>query len=455
MSRVESDVLLGGRYRLKRKIASGGMGQVWEAEDTVLHRQVAIKVLSEELSSEPNSAERFRREARAAAGLSHQNVAGVFDYGEDDDTQFIVMELVEGETLADRIRREGRFDPDEAVRIAAGIAAALVVAHEAGIVHRDIKPSNVMLTPQGEVRVLDFGIASASGPTLTASGVTIGTAAYLSPEQAAGGRATPASDVYALGVVLYEMLAGRPPFTGETAVAVAAAHVSQEPPPIEDVAPDVPHHLALACHHALAKEPHQRPATAAEFAQMLRDDGAENERPAGPPATSAPVSPDSTTAVLSPLDSTARLPQVAPGGSRRLGWMPPLTARLRTNSAAWILGAALVGLILIALLLSSLFGSAFPPPGVARVKVPNVEGLSLTNARRELTQAGLVVGGVRRVEGPEGTVVRTDPPIGTSVPRGASVTLFVGLQPEEEGAGKGKGKGKGNGGGNGGGGGDD
>jgi eukaryotic-like serine/threonine-protein kinase len=462
MSRVEGDVLMGGRYRLSRRMASGGMGQVWEAEDTVLHRQVAVKVLSEELSSEPNSAERFRREARAAAGLSHHNVAGVFDYGEDDGTQFIVMELVDGETLADRIRRDGRFDPGEAVRVAAGIAAALDAAHGAGIVHRDIKPSNVMLTPQGEVRVLDFGIASAAGPTLTASGVTIGTAAYLSPEQASGGRATPASDIYALGVVLYEMLAGRPPFTGETAVAVAAAHVSEAPPPLEGVAPDVPPHLAAACHRALAKDPEQRPQTAAEFAGLLRDHQELSRQVTAPPAASVdeatdPASPDSATAVLTPAEDTAVLPEAASGaiGERRPRGTPSARSGVGRNRSVWILGAALVGMVLLALLLSSLFGSAFPPTEATRVEIPNVEGMSLTDARQELRQAGLAVGPVRPGEGPEGIVSRTDPPVGTMVTRGATVTLFVGLPPEEGNGGKGKGKGKGNGGGNGGGGGDD
>src|SRR5919197_1378002 len=255
MSRVEADKLLGGRYRLARRMAAGGMGQVWEAEDTVLHRSVAVKVLSEVLSQDGRSAERFRREAQAAAGLSHPNVAGVFDYGEEDGTQFIVMELVEGETLAERLARVGRLDPAEAARIAGEIAAALEVAHRAGIVHRDVKPGNVMLSPQGEVKVLDFGIAAAAGAHLTAPGFTMGTAAYLSPEQAAGKRAIPASDVYALGVVLYEMLCGHPPFKGETPVAVAAAHVSQEPRPLSEAAPAVPGHLVVVCQKALSKDP--------------------------------------------------------------------------------------------------------------------------------------------------------------------------------------------------------
>jgi eukaryotic-like serine/threonine-protein kinase len=456
VSRVEEDGLLGGRYRLTSRMAAGGMGQVWQAEDTVLHRPVAVKVLSEGLSSDPKSAERFRREARAAAGLSHPNVAGVFDYGEDDGTQFIVMELVEGETLAERIRREGRLDPDEAARVALGMVAALAAAHDAGVVHRDVKPGNVMLSPQGEVKVLDFGIAAASGPALTATGFTIGTAAYLSPEQASGDRAGPASDVYSLGVVLYEMLAGRPPFTGETPVAVVAAHVSKEPRPLTDVVPDVPPHLARACHRALAKDPALRPSAAAEFAQMLRSPDGEADRAgtfATEPAAAQPPSPDSTTALLPPADSTAALPGVEPGtgGSPVRKSRVPALPGLRANRAGWILGAVLVGLVLLAVVLWSALGGSSRP---RRVTIPHVAGLKLGDAERKLQQAGLTVVGVKRVEGPVDTVVRTDPPEGASVAPGATVTLYAGAAPNEEegqqGKGKGKGKGKGDGDGKGG-----
>src|SRR5438874_740866 len=228
MAGIQQDVTLGDRYRLIERIASGGMGTVWRAEDLVLHRPVAVKVLSESLGADAKFVERFRREARAAAGLSHPNVAGIFDYGEDGDTPFMVMELIEGETLAGRLRREGGLPPAEAARIASEIASALQAAHDAGVVHRDVKPANVMLTPRGECKVMDFGIAAAAWATpLTATGATIGTASYLSPEQAGGSKATPASDVYALGCVLYEMLTGRPPFTGDNPVAVAAAHIRE------------------------------------------------------------------------------------------------------------------------------------------------------------------------------------------------------------------------------------
>src|SRR5438445_2999666 len=219
MSGIEADLTLGHRYRLLRRIATGGMGSVWEGEDSVLHRSVAVKVLLEGLAADGRFLERFRREARAAAGLSHPNVASVYDYGEEDGTPYIVMELLRGETLAERLRREGALPADEAVRITEGVAAALQAAHDAGVVHRDVKPGNVMLTPAGEVKVLDFGIAAASWATpITATGAAIGTATYISPEQASGQPSTPASDVYSLGVVLFEMLAGRPPFTGESPI---------------------------------------------------------------------------------------------------------------------------------------------------------------------------------------------------------------------------------------------
>jgi serine/threonine protein kinase len=454
MSRVEGDVLLGGRYRLIRRMAAGGMGHVWEAADTVLHRTVAIKVLSVGLSSDPSSAERFRREAQAAAGLTHPNVAGVFDYGEDDGTQFIVMELVEGETLAQRIGRVGRLDPAEAARIAGEIASALDVAHEAGIVHRDIKPGNVMLTRQGEVKVLDFGIAAAAGPNLTATGFTIGTAAYLSPEQAGGDRATPASDVYSLGVVLYEMLAGRPPFDGESPVAVAAAHLSREVPSLTDEVPGIPSHVVLACEKALAKDPTLRPATAEAFRRMLDAPDRATESPDSS-VEGSDGHPDSSvqaTAVLPPPDSTAVLPDVrlvaTDDGERQPAEAHP--AAPRGNRNALILGAILVGLMLLALLLSSVLGGDLSSPATAvKVKVPRVTGLDLAQAEQALREKGFKVGDVKQVEGAADTVVRSDPPGGTSVAFGTTVTLYVGTPPatadEEGGGGKGKGKGKGHG----------
>jgi eukaryotic-like serine/threonine-protein kinase len=449
MSRVEADVLLGGRYRLTRKMATGGMGQVWEAEDTVLHRAVAIKVLSEELSQDARSAERFRREAQAAAGLSHPNVAGVFDYGEDDGTQFIVMELVEGETLADRLAREGSLGPAEAARVAAEIAAALEAAHTAGIVHRDVKPGNVMLTPQGEVKVLDFGIAAAAGAHLTATGFTIGTAAYLSPEQAAGKRATPASDVYALGVVLFEMLAGRPPFTGETPVAVATAHVSQEPPSLSEVAPSVPSHLALLCRQALSKDPTLRPPTAGALRHMLLQPETAPEPPTGAAADAEEASLDQATAVLPPADATAILPVEAQPVSAHTALSQPAKAGPTDRRRSWLIVAAiLVALSLIALLLSSVLGGDLLSG--TRIKVPEVAGMSLAAAENALRDRGLLVGDVKRVEGPTDTVVRTDPPGGESVAAGTHVTLYVGpasasTDRGDEG-GKGKDKRKGGGG---------
>ncbi len=460
MGRVEADVLLGGRYRLTRRMAAGGMGQVWEAEDTVLHRKVAIKVLSEGLSSDPKSSERFRREARAAAGLAHPNVAGVFDYGEDDGTQFIVMELIEGDTLAEKLRREGRLDPAEASRIAGEIAAALAAAHEAGIVHRDVKPGNVILTRQGEVKVLDFGIAAASGPNLTATGFTMGTAAYLSPEQAAGQRATPASDVYAIGVVLYEMLAGYPPFTGETLVAVAAAHMSQEAPPLAEAVPGIPSHLVLACGKALAKDPALRPASAREFSRMLEPPDRATQQ-AAPAGDGKPTPSERTTAVVPPSDATAKLPApastgVLPGGDAVVA---DEAARRREvarrgypsrNPTLWILAAILVGLVVLALVLSRIVGGDLSGPnGAVKVTVPIVAGLKLADAEKKLHDSGLSVGDIKQAEGPVGAVVRTDPPGGASVAPGTTVTLYVGAKPEtggeEDHGGKGKGKGKGQG----------
>jgi serine/threonine-protein kinase len=261
---------LGGRYRLRAFLAAGSMGAVWAAEDAVLGRRVAVKLLGEWLAGDPVAAERLRREARAAARLVHPNVARVLDLGEQDGRPYLVMELLEGESLTAMIRRSGPLAPAEAARIAGAVADALHAAHLVGVVHRDVKPGNLFLTADGDVKVLDFGIAAAAWEGSLTGGELIGTAAYLAPERALGRAATPAADVYALGVVLYEMLSGRPPFWGEVGLALASAHIHARPVPLRQAAPWVPAPLAVACERALAKDPAERPASAAAFADLLR-----------------------------------------------------------------------------------------------------------------------------------------------------------------------------------------
>jgi eukaryotic-like serine/threonine-protein kinase len=292
---VAEPVALGpqGRYRLVRRIATGGMGEVWQADDTVLGRRVAVKVLVEELAADERATRRFVREARATARLAHPNVARVFDFGRDGGVPFLVMELLEGETLATRVA-SGPLPPAEAARIAAAVADALDAAHQRGIVHRDVKPSNVMLTRDGEVKVLDFGIAAAADETYSTTGSGLyATVGYVSPERVAGEPATPASDVYSLGAVLYELLCGRPPFSGPSPALVARAHLRDQPVPVRQLAPWVPARLAEACEAALAKEPARRPASAASLAMRLRAAEAAAGTVAGPeaagPATTVKV----------------------------------------------------------------------------------------------------------------------------------------------------------------------
>ena len=281
----------GGRYRLVRRIATGGMGEVWQADDTVLGRRVALKVLVEELAADDRATRRFVREARATARLAHPNVARVYDFGRGGGPPFLVMELLEGETLAARLA-SGPLPPAEAARVAAAVADALEAAHERGIVHRDVKPSNVMLTPGGEVKVLDFGIAAAADETHSTTGSGLyATVAYVSPERVAGEPATPASDVYSLGAVLYELLCGRPPFPGSSPALVARAHLHDQPVPVRQLAPWVPARLAEACEAAMAKDPARRPSSAASLAIRLRaaSAAAPGAAPEGGPAATVRV----------------------------------------------------------------------------------------------------------------------------------------------------------------------
>ena len=283
---------LQNRYRVDHRIAAGGMGAVYEAMDERLNRLVAVKILKRELAFDPRFVERFKREARAVASLSHPNIANVYDYGEDGDAYFIVMELARGEDLARLIRATAPFTSDRAVHIATQMCAALAHAHSAGIVHRDIKPANVIVGPGDRVKVTDFGIARAAGDlTLTATGSILGTARYLSPEQAAGAIVGPPTDIYSTGIVLYEMLTATVPFTGESAVAVAMRQVSDPVPPPSRLNPDVGTAVDAVMARATAKDPGDRFADAAAMADALEHSVRSREEKAAASTTVAPAWP--------------------------------------------------------------------------------------------------------------------------------------------------------------------
>jgi eukaryotic-like serine/threonine-protein kinase len=262
--------VLGDRYELHEQLGAGGMASVYRATDRVLGRTVAVKILAPHYADDPGFVARFRREARSAARLNHPAVVQVFDTGADGETQYIVMEFVDGRTLADVLETQGPLEPERAAEVAAVLAEALAAAHAAGLVHRDVKPANVMITPSGDVKMMDFGIARAtSTETLTQTARVLGTATYLSPEQAVGNPVDARSDIYSLGVVLYEMLAGQPPFGGDSPIEVAAKHVEQDPLPPSRHRPDVPAGLEAIAMRALAKDPSDRYQTALEMGSDL------------------------------------------------------------------------------------------------------------------------------------------------------------------------------------------
>ncbi len=267
----------GGRYRLLRRIAVGGMGEVWEANDDALARAVAVKVLRNEFAGDAGFLERFRTEARNSAALHHPHIAALFDYGEQDGSAYLVMELVVGEPLSDLLEREPVLPARRLLPMLAQSARGLHAAHLAGVVHRDVKPGNILLSRSGKVKITDFGVSlAADQKTMTATGMVMGTAQYLSPEQAVGRAATPLSDLYSLGVVAYEALAGKRPFTGPTAVDIAVAHVNDPVPPLPAA---VERKLAALVLRLLSKEPSERPASGEELADLF-----DRLTPATPPS---------------------------------------------------------------------------------------------------------------------------------------------------------------------------
>src|SRR4051812_43720260 len=269
MTEVSEDTVVDGRYRILNRIGSGGMADVYSAEDTHLGRQIALKVLHRRFAQDTEFVERFRREAKSAASLSHPNVVGIFDRGEHEGTYYIAMECLTGRTLKDVIVQEAPLSQEHAIDLGQQVLQAAGFAHRRGVIHRDFKPHNVIVDEYGHAKVTDFGIARAGASEMTETGSIMGTAQYLSPEQAQGHAVTAASDLYSIGVMLYEMLAGRLPFDGDSAVSIALKHLSEPPAPLSQWRPDVHPALEAVVMAALAKDPSHRWQSAEDLAAGL------------------------------------------------------------------------------------------------------------------------------------------------------------------------------------------
>ncbi|GAA4489955.1 hypothetical protein GCM10023171_31730 [Microbacterium panaciterrae] len=450
----------GGRYELLSRIAIGGMGEVWEATDHVIGRTVAIKILKDEYMGDPGFLERFRAEARHAALVNHEGIASVFDYGEENGSAYLVMELVPGEALSTILEREGSLSADKTLDIVAQTASALQAAHAAGLVHRDIKPGNLLITPDGRVKITDFGIARiADQVPLTATGQVMGTVQYLSPEQASGHAASPATDIYSLGIVAYECLAGKRPFTGESQVAIAMAQINDTPPALPPTVPQPVQNLVMAM---IAKKPADRPssaATVARAAQALRR-GDLNSAAIAVPAVVAGVAgiagaagavrgDDAMTQLLGAtqgattiMPATAQIPtdvEEAPAKKKRSAWTWPLIALI-------VLLVLVLGGTLFALLSNqkpgpvqtTTSGSTTPPSTPTKTPTPTATGVAIgtlgligkncDDAVAALKGAGLdgtcTTGDHAPDQAHVGLVYSTNP-TGGNVPKGTSVQLNV------------------------------
>ena len=384
----QGPVVLNGRYELHRRIARGGMAEVVLARDQLLDRPVAVKILFPEFATDAAFVERFRREAQAAAGLNHPNIVGVYDWGREANTYFIVMEYVDGRSLADMLRAEGTLHPDRAADIATDVAAALGFAHRNGVVHRDVKPGNVLISSAGLVKVTDFGIARAithnAEEALTQTGSVMGTATYFSPEQAQGKSVDPRSDLYSLGIVMYEMVCGKAPFQAENPVAVAYKHVQEQVVPPSQVNPTVPASYEAITMRLLAKNPAGRYASAEDLRTDLRR-FREGQEVQGVDAATAAVP---ATAALTTVGGAANL--TPPGGTRAMPRYDPYDAQPARRRTAWFV----VGLIAAVVVVAGLVFFAYRTLGAGggeKLTVPNVTDQSVIEATRELTAKGFVV----------------------------------------------------------------
>lgn len=420
MSAIQPGTIVDGRYKVLQRIGSGGMADVYLSEDQHLHRRVALKVMHERFAQDRQFIQRFEREAQAAAGLQHQNIVSVFDRGQTGNTYYIAMEYVQGRTLKDVINAMGALDPRLAIHIALQILAAAKFAHSRGIVHRDIKPQNVMIDDEWNVKVADFGIAHdpVSGD-ITQSGQMIGTAQYISPEQAQGKPVSAASDIYAAGAVLFEMLVGRVPFEGESSVPIALKHINEPVPRPSSLNPAVPPALDGVVLKAMAKSPVERYASADEFISAL-----EKARDALAAPTAGTEIRTAPTAVAAPAAPTPVAPVASTAGTVS-GDREGVDAK-RSRRRKWLIaGGVIAALLLAAVLWFLLVGS--------KETVPNVVGRSVGDARARLAAAGFKtqVFTEQTTRAPAGEVFRQSPEGGAKAKKGSTVILTVSSGPGE------------------------
>ncbi|HYX12629.1 MAG TPA: Stk1 family PASTA domain-containing Ser/Thr kinase, partial [Candidatus Acidoferrum sp.] len=428
------DTLFDGRYRIQRKLGAGGMADVYLAEDQELGRRVAIKILNSRHGNDDQFIERFRREAKNAAALNHPNIVSIYDRGEAEDTYYIAMEFLDGRTLKELIVGRGAAPINVAIEYARQILSALRFAHRHGIVHRDIKPHNALVDGDGRVKVTDFGIARAGTSQMTETGSIVGTAQYLSPEQAKGGEVDPRSDLYSLGVVLYELLTGKTPFDGETPVEIAMKHLSTTPKPPSKLRPDVPRELDMVVMRALAKNPDERYQSADEMEADLERvaRGARVSATTADTATQVLRRPAAATAVASATAAT----MIAPPPASATGAVPPTVVAEEEEYEEggadrplwpWLVAVGFVVAAIVAgfFVWNELSGSA------PQVPVNNYVNETQTQAQQQIHAAGLVP---KVNKGPnerfnKGIVFRQDPDAGTKVDKGGTVTIWVSTGP--------------------------